>query len=317
MQLDHKSTDNEFAILPNVRIDISGSGGGTLRVLNVNMWGLKLPLAMDRRERFVALRNHLRRNYYDVVLLQEVWDRASYDILRQSKLYITPFKAFNGCSGRLPLPLECSGLVILSRHPIKKHWYKEFSVRGNVIPPDPQGQLFVRKGLAVARIWWNGLNVDVFTSHLVSYMMSDRENRNIRKTQAKEAVDFIRKSSADVQIFAGDANATPKSPTYRILTSAMRDPLIERFGPRSSLDPRWRTWGNRRNTYTAGMPGAARIDYLLYRGRPGVQIYPTHFNLPPLRAYAAGSKVSITDHEPILAEFSIRKAGPVTGYYGR
>ena len=160
------------------------------------MWGLKWPLAMHQRERFRALSGILRQSSYDVVLLQEVWYRYQYDIIKDTFPYVSPFRTLNGCNGIFPIPLECSGLVILSRHPVKKVWYKPYSVRGRLIM---DGQFAVRKGLGIARIWWNGMDVDVSTSHLSTYTMSAMENLHERMVQTKETIDILRKSRADVK----------------------------------------------------------------------------------------------------------------------
>ena len=160
------------------------------------MWGLKWPLAMHQRERFRALSGILRQSSYDVVLLQEVWYRYQYDIIKDTLPYVSPFRTLNGCNGIFPIPLECSGLVILSRHPVKKVWYKPYSVRGRLIV---DGQFAVRKGLGIARIWWNGMDVDVSTSHLSTYTMSAMENLHERMVQTKETIDILRRSRADVK----------------------------------------------------------------------------------------------------------------------
>ena len=49
---------------------------------------------------------------------QEVWFRKDYEIIRKATPYMSYFESFNTCSGYF-LPIECSGLVILSRHPIE------------------------------------------------------------------------------------------------------------------------------------------------------------------------------------------------------
>ena len=61
------------------------------------------------------------------------------------------------------------------------------------------GQFAVRKGLGIARIWWNGMDVDVSTSHLSTYTMSAMENLHERMVQTKETIDILRKSRADVK----------------------------------------------------------------------------------------------------------------------
>jgi endonuclease/exonuclease/phosphatase family metal-dependent hydrolase len=252
-----------------------------LRILNINMWGLKWPLGMDQMPRFHALRENLRKNYYDVVLLQEVWQRNLYDILEKSMPYVSPFKAYNGCSGRFPVPLECSGLMILSRHPIEKVFYNDYSVRGSLFEFD--AQVFVRKGLAGARIHWNGLTLDVFTAHLSTYLMDPNSNDRVRRSQSAETVDMIRQSNADIKIFSGDVNARPNSchprTPYRILTSFMKDAQTDRF-PGSSHAARFYTYGNNRNTYTSNIMLPERIDYIMYAARPGLQMFTKEFLLP-------------------------------------
>ena len=90
----------------------------TLRVLSLNTWGLNWPFSEDKWYRMRALRNVIALNDYDVILLQEVWFRRDYDIIRSAVPYASYFESFNQCSGYF-LPMGCSGLVILSRHRIE------------------------------------------------------------------------------------------------------------------------------------------------------------------------------------------------------
>ncbi len=87
-------------------------------MLNLNTWGLNWPWSQDRTHRYHALREIIALSNYDVILLQEVWYRSDYDTIRGALPFITYFESFNaGCSG-FWLPWGCSGLTILSRHPI-------------------------------------------------------------------------------------------------------------------------------------------------------------------------------------------------------
>ena len=90
----------------------------TLKVLSLNTWGLNWPFSQDKWYRVRALRNIIALGDYDVILLQEVWFRHDYDIIRSAVPYASYFESFNQCSGYF-LPMECSGLVILSRHKIE------------------------------------------------------------------------------------------------------------------------------------------------------------------------------------------------------
>ena len=89
------------------------------------------------------------------------------------------------------LPLGCSGLTILSRHPITEVRLVPFTHRGSFWRFD--GEIFVRKGVGMARILWEGRTVDVFTTHLVSYTKAD-DNRLTRYLQAMETVSSLKTS---------------------------------------------------------------------------------------------------------------------------
>ena len=162
------------------------------------MWGL--PWSEYNQERFTALAEILRDGSYDVVVLQEVWFQNHYDIIKDALPYVSPFRTMNDffCSifGAARLPIECSGLVILSRHPVEEFSYKPYSVRGKLIF---DAQFAVRKGLGVARIRWNGVTIDVSTSHLATYTFTEVENLWTRKVQARETIGILEDSLADLK----------------------------------------------------------------------------------------------------------------------
>ena len=107
------------------------SDASVLRVLNLNTWGLGWPFSYDREARFRALREVIYHSEYDVILLQEVWYRSAHELLRSALPYSTYFGILNsGCSGYL-LPLGCSGLTILSRHPFQEVEFTPYKVRGS------------------------------------------------------------------------------------------------------------------------------------------------------------------------------------------
>ena len=216
------------------------------------------------------------------------------------------------------MPLECSGLVIMSRHPIAHVQFRPFTRRGYLLNFD--GEVFARKGLASARILFHDLTVDVFTSHFASYRDDPRTNGLVRRRQTLETVAAVAASDADLKVFGGDINALPAASfpgvPYNILTSAMTDACAERFppprGPGARLHPVFDTYGNRRNSYTGDSTHNGRIDYLMYaNGRPGrLRVYTRRFGLPPLtwRSSSTGkTRISISDHEPLLAEFAISR----------
>ena len=112
--------------------------------------------------------------------------------------FATPYESINsGCSSFI-LPFGCSGLAVLSKHPIIE--VREisqdlqpqltdlcplllqvrlvpFTHRGNFWKFD--GEIFVRKGVGIARILWYEKTIDVFTTHLVSYGSKVKDNDRI------------------------------------------------------------------------------------------------------------------------------------------
>ena len=118
----HVKTLSKFSLerkLSLIAMPLSGqSAKTTMKVLSLNTWGLNWPFSEDKWYRVRALRNIIALGDYDVILLQEVWFRRDYDIIRSAVPYASYFESFNQCSGYF-LPMECSGLVILSRHKIE------------------------------------------------------------------------------------------------------------------------------------------------------------------------------------------------------
>jgi len=285
-----------------------------LRVLNLNTWGLGWPISSDRQARFRALREVIAHSGYDVILLQEVWYRSDHDLLRTALPYSTYFGIFNsGCSGYL-LPIGCSGLTILSRHPFVSVDFTPFTERGQFWSFD--GEIFVQKGLGRARILYgpDKLSIDLFTTHLVSYTNNpNRDNNRIRYIQTLETIRLIDKTDADVKIFAGDVNALPfpgiingKRQPYSLLTSIMTDSLVDKY-PDASWHPWFATFGNHHNTYSAS-DAPERIDYLMYWASPHIAMCTRNFTMPMYTTKnRKGEVVSLSDHEALDAEFLIER----------
>ena len=95
----------------------------------------------------LTLRDVIAQSDYDVIFLQEVWYRSDHKLLRTALPYSTYFGSFNSdCSGVI-LPLGCSGLTILSRHPLSEVVFTPFKVRGKFLKLD--GEVLVQKGKAI------------------------------------------------------------------------------------------------------------------------------------------------------------------------
>jgi len=298
-------TAGDWKVLETTKDKYLAAGEDVLKVMNLNLWGLGWPLAEDKDARMLALREELQAGDYDIVMLQELWYRADYDLLRTTMPYVSQYDNLNsGCTSFL-LPLGCSGLTVLSRHPIVDVRLIPFNHRGNFWRFD--GEIFVRKGLGAARILYKDKTIDVFTTHLVSYTKAD-DNKLVRYQQAQETVSIISNSDADIQIFGGDINATPIDnlhQPYGMLSSIMKDALLEKYSG-ASFHPIFATFGNSENTYTRHYK-PERIDYLMYRSTPSIKMTTLEFNMPIMLTRATdGRIISVSDHEPLAATFLIQ-----------
>ncbi|XP_023336100.1 putative neutral sphingomyelinase [Eurytemora carolleeae] len=306
----YKQTQGEWLVQKNISAPypevggVGGGGGTLLKVLNLNLWGLGWPLGEDKDLRFMAIREELVAGNYDIVMLQELWYRADYDILRATMPYVSQYDSINsGCTSFI-LPLGCSGLTVLSKYPIVDVRLIPFNHRGNFWRFD--GEIFVRKGLGIARILYLDKTIDVFTTHLVSYTKAD-DNKLVRYMQATETVNLISKSDADITLFGGDINATPidnMHQPYGMLRTVLKDAMVDKY-PGSSFHPLFATFGNSENTYTRHYK-PERIDYLMYRSIDSISMKTVEFTMPIMLTRAAdGRIISVSDHEPLSATFLI------------
>lgn len=221
--------------------------------------------------------------------------------------FATPYESINsGCTSFL-LPIGCSGLAVLSKFPIIEAKLVPFTHRGNFWRFD--GEIFVKKGVGVARILWHEKTIDVFTTHMVSYFSKSLENKITRYLQAMETVSLIALSDADIAIFGGDLNASPiEKPQhpYGMMRSIMKDSLTEKF-PSASLHPAFATFGNADNTYTHNsLP--ERIDYLMFRAKSYLDMKVVDFSMPLFMTMTAeGQAVSLSDHEALLGVYTIEE----------
>ena len=242
-----------------------------------------------------------------MVLLQEVWSRQDYEFLKTTLNYSTSFNEMNpACYEEFSVltPIGCSGLALLSRYPLEYISFLPYDTRGNFWSFD--GEYFVHKGIGRARIRLaDGIKIDLFTTHLAHL------DESVRLEQTSEIAHFLDRldqngEPADVKIFAGDVNSMPHGRPYNILTSLMKDSLMDRYPEIISKDSVFATYNNRHNTYADGNP--ERIDYLMYWAGPHVALVTSQYTMPILRTInSKGRAVSLSDHEALSVEFIIEK----------
>ena len=201
---------------------------GRLRILTANLWnGCADP------ERFAQL---LQDEAVDVVCVQELGpDQADAlaSVLPHGRL--EPATDHNGMGIALRGPAEVGQLALRCR-PLR-------SAR-----LDPKEW----PGLAEPLCIWNA---HVCAPHCFPVLRS----LAIRRHQLKELLGHLRARDPRRLVLAGDFNATPAWPLYRLLAEELRDAALDAATRRGkSAPPTWGPW--------SGAPRLLRIDHAFVRG---------------------------------------------------
>lgn len=284
-----------------------------------------LAWASKRKKRFSFLTKFLQDpvNSYDFVTLQEVWFRSDYNRLQRDLISLYPHSVY------FPSGVIGSGLAIFSRHPILQSFFKRFSLCG---APDRfwHGDFYSGKGIGAIRILWNGLVLNVYTTHMhAEYKRRGFLYEAHRLTQLEEIVQFVEQTSrpAHLAIVTGDLNTQPNEFIYRMMieegcSNRFDQPLIDAWRVvrgeytinRDSIDLSSQpgkvneevqggfTCNVPTNTFTRRGHIPQRIDYIMFAPRPGFKC----INMSVITEDAPyDSKISFSDHNPIHATFIV------------
>ena len=133
-----------------------GTTGAYLRIISMNIWGFNV-WAEEKETRMPAIAAFLRQSRYDVVIIQEAWYHADFQVLKDTFKY----SSFYGSPGSILcpsirndqsfylqlLPIDCHGMMILSQHKILSTEHIFFKYR---IPE--ARELFARRGALAVTI---------------------------------------------------------------------------------------------------------------------------------------------------------------------
>ena len=116
--------------------------------------------------------------------------------------------------------------------------------------------------------------------------------------------------------FLGDLVGPPlpgHSEPYGILTSVMTDSLVDKY-PGASMNPDFHTFNHQENTYYTyydtdySNPNPTRQDHIMFWSSSEVDMCTRDFSLRHDKTRDSyGKLISLSDHEPVTAEFKIRK----------
>lgn len=182
---------------------LSGNGV-SLKVVSWNVFLRPHAVFKDgQQERVDAIADVLLEENYDVIGLQEVFDKTSRKRLIERLTEKFPYYA--GPSDRGLFKIS-NGLMIFSKHPIISHSMIKYSKAA-------AGDRMARKGALLVELEVNGKAVQVVNTHAQS--KAERKYQRIRNSQYKELEEGLLAAHARAgvpQIIVGDMN-TDKADT--------------------------------------------------------------------------------------------------------
>jgi endonuclease/exonuclease/phosphatase family metal-dependent hydrolase len=220
----------------------------SLKVTTFNVWGLPTWLNGASPDRYSKISHDLAQLGSDVVLLQEVWTRRSFDVLSEQAKGAarTWWTADARRKGGL---LGQNGLLTLSRYPIQGAWFRRFSASRL---PD---SLANKGALKVALEIRPGQRVTLWNVHL-----QDGASGRVRSRQIAELVNWIEQAEDGqiADIVGGDFNFTPESSEFRRFAASV-GPSVPQLAKEVALP----TWDGLKSA-----PGAGRVlDHIFVRMR--------------------------------------------------
>ncbi|NWV15978.1 NSMA phosphodiesterase, partial [Ptilonorhynchus violaceus] len=279
-----------------------------LRVFDLNCWAIRY-LSKRRQERVRLIGDVLRREGFDLVLLQEVWSEQDYNDLMVKLAGCYPFSHYfrSGVIG--------SGLCIFSRFPILDTLLYQYSLNGYPYMLQ-HGDWFGGKSVGIGV----GVTAPLLPLSLQLHAEYCREKDAYlphRLVQAWELAQFIRHTSkaADVVLLGGDLNMHPEDVGIRLLRgwTGLQDAFAEAthfegckngctlvpdncFTDKSELLP---------------FPLGIRIDYILYKAISGFTVKCEE--LRTTTGTAPGVDMPFSDHEAVMATLHIQRQGQALG----
>ncbi|NWU89905.1 NSMA phosphodiesterase, partial [Upupa epops] len=268
-------------------------------------------LSKRRQERVGLIGDWLRRQRFDLVLLQEIWSEQDYTdlVARLGSCY--PFSHYfrSGVIG--------SGLCVFSRFPILDTLLYQYSLNGYPYMLQ-HGDWFC--GKSVGLLLMGGLTAVLPPSSHQLHAEYCREKDGYlphRLVQAWELAQFIRHTSkaADVVLLGGDLNMHPQDVGIRLLRgcTGLRDAFAEAAHFEGCEDGCTLIPKNcfTIKTELLPFPQGIRIDYILYKAVSSFTVQCEE--LRTTTGTAPGMDIPFSDHEAVMATLHIQRQGQAVG----
>lgn len=276
-------------------------------LLDIRLFG-RIPLykaAPHIDQRLTALPGALLGTGADVICLQEVFRKPHRRFLADALAPSHPFAAGVRHAG---LPLG-TGLMVLSRHPIRDARFREF--RSAVL----EERIAVRMGMLICEIDLPDLGpTRVVDFHLsaggLKHHPESPAAEALRECQIQELVHAAWEPALGPVVMAGDLNSGPHTSTVnhrRVLDAGFRDAFAE-----AGAADRVITW-DPANPVISGERNHAlppqRIDHVFLRteGSENLRVTETRVVLNnPVARISGGETIPVSDHYGLLAEIGKR-----------
>ncbi|MDQ4078150.1 MAG: endonuclease/exonuclease/phosphatase family protein [Chloroflexota bacterium] len=187
-----------------------------LRVVSLNVWALPI-VSKDTPARLAAIVRRLAELNADIVGLQEAWmEEARQSIIDDAREASDLRHHYYFKPG-----IRDSGLLILSRFPIREVGFHRFRLSGR---PErlAEAEYVAGKGIGYVRLQTPVSEVDVYNFHLLAQYTTDEQDpyRAHRTAAAYEMVKFVSSQSRERNpvLLLGDLNMRPDQLGYKILT---------------------------------------------------------------------------------------------------
>ena len=227
-----------------------------MRIATLNAWGLPKPFADDVSTRIREIGRQLAHLELDAIAFQEVWTDRAQERLRGAGAAAGLVHVWHGDSG-----LRGSGLLVLSRFPIKSVRFEPYALHGDPSLSDYYGG----KGFAELRLATPSGPLALVDTHLLARYTNDvpHEYRAQRVGQIIELASGLAEVHTPLLV-AGDFNLDPTHEEYGVLLG-----LTGARDSASEVDAHVPTV-YRGNPYRArSRKPDRRIDYLLARSGTG------------------------------------------------
>jgi len=262
-----------------------------LNLASLNVWGIPSFLGGRAPKRFTEIGNILASQQYDIICLQEMWDKRTKEIIIRSGY---PFVVDDG---RYPGLKNSSGLVTLSKFPIIEQTFTAFENASTI-------EKFVKKGILRTRILSPLGEVEILNVHMCSDTESSLEKATlIRLKQIQQLKSLVQKYSIQRPVIVmGDFNVTDGHNDSNALTDIFDCDIFSlsnNSAPSSTLintfDFDRNSWANTYKKLNIGFDKTpSRLDRILSTG---------HFNYPVCVESAVcftelnpNSKQHVSDH---------------------